>query len=324
MSTDLRLQPPHPWLLTQWQQLLNSIAQQRVGHAWLLTGSPGMGQLDLAKQFAEALICQQRLETFEACGHCKHCKLLAVGNYPDLILVQPEAQTIKVDQIRELITSVSATPTLASTRVVIIEPAEALHRSAANALLKTLEEPTPQTVLILVSYQPHLLPATLVSRCRRMHCVAAETEDSEAGTLALALSDGAPLAAATLLESEHWAMREKFLKLLWDVSQQKCAAVDVATQLANIAVRDLMIWLYYVIVDLIRIQQGLSQQIIQRDSAVQLQKLAAKCEIRQLHNFLEILLVCLQQMQAGFNLNNVLLCDYIMVQWQHMAVRETQ
>ena len=322
--TDLALNPPHAWLEEPWQELLHAIAQQRVGQAWLVTGAPGMGQLDLVKRFAAALACTSPLSTLEPCDECKHCQLLAAGNYPDLITLQPETNTIKIAQVRELINTVSTLPTLSSTRLVIIEPAETLHRSAANALLKTLEEPTPNTVIVLISYQPHRLPATVISRCRRLHCAMhtpqvsaiAAVNDDAAASLALALCDDAPLAAQAFQGSERWQQRQTLLAALWQIGEQGTAALAQSKQFEIIAIEEIIAWLYYVTVDLIRLQHGLQDRIINQDIAATLTQMASRLNATRLFGFMEVLLDCQRQAQRGVNLNKALFCDYIILQWR--------
>jgi len=130
----------------------------------LFVGERGVGKKQLALDFSKRLLCSNK-----ACGHCQSCYLFDAQTHPDLIRIEPESgQTIKIDQIREVIAFVSQTPSLGGYRIIIIDPARAMNINAANALLKTLEEPTPNTLLILISDSIPRLPATILSRCQKI------------------------------------------------------------------------------------------------------------------------------------------------------------
>jgi DNA polymerase-3 subunit delta' len=138
----------------------------RVHHAYLFTGMEGIGKRLVALNMAKALNCVH--QAGEACDCCRSCQLMAQGMHPDLILIEPTGESIKIDQIRELQQSIALKPYEARWRVIIIDGAEQLTREAANALLKTLEEPPSQTTIILVASAVEGLPPTVVSRCQRI------------------------------------------------------------------------------------------------------------------------------------------------------------
>jgi DNA polymerase-3 subunit delta' len=164
----------YPWLEKPWQQLQRLAVRQKMPHALLLSGTLGIGKWQLAQHLAHALLCQQPLTPLAACGHCRSCELLAIGNHPDLFAVQADTErgNIKIDQVRSVATFINQTPHTASQQVVLLHPAEAMNLAASNALLKTLEEPSPNSVLILVTHQITSLPATIRSRCQLIRCPA--------------------------------------------------------------------------------------------------------------------------------------------------------
>ncbi len=186
--------------------------RQQHAHAYLLHGPKGIGKRALAERLMALLLCQRPAE-WAACGECKACRLLAAGSHPDNYVLEPEEadKAIKVDQVRDLVSFVVQTAQLAGRKVVLIEPVEAMNINAANALLKSLEEPSGDTVLLLVSHQPSRLLPTLKSRCVQQACplpgwaislqwLAAALPDStdpEREEL-LTLAAGSPLAAVTL------------------------------------------------------------------------------------------------------------------------------
>jgi DNA polymerase-3 subunit delta' len=141
-----------------------AMERNRVAHAYLLVGMVGVGKKTLAKSLAQALNCEP--PRYPACGTCPSCIKIEASKHPDVIMVERETQTIKINQIRELTGRLHYRPYEARVKVAIIPEAERMTTQAMNALLKTLEEPTPDTVLILTtSNQERLLP-TIVSRCQ--------------------------------------------------------------------------------------------------------------------------------------------------------------
>ena len=140
-----------------------------VPHALLFSGEEGIGKRTLAETFVAALLCTGDVNLeMEPCTQCLSCKRLEDHNYPDFHLIEPEEQTIKIDQILKLQEVISYKPLAGEKTVVVIDPADKMNLQAANALLKTLEEPTPHTLLILISSKPFSLPVTLLSRCQKV------------------------------------------------------------------------------------------------------------------------------------------------------------
>jgi DNA polymerase III subunit delta' len=148
--------------------LKNAIAQKRVGHAYLFSGINAIGKRTLALQFAQALNCQEQQTIHDACGLCSSCLKMQHSSHPDLIMIEAQGQFIRIESIREIQEQMKFKPLEGGWRTVIIDDADKLNDPAANALLKTLEEPTTGNILILVSSRPYSMPATVISRCRHM------------------------------------------------------------------------------------------------------------------------------------------------------------
>lgn len=157
---------PLPWQGSQWAGLVALADSGRLPHALLLAGPSGTGKTAFAARLAELVLCAE--SGAQPCGTCRHCRLAAAGSHPDLMNVRPEepGKAILIDAVRTLRDFCTARPHQGGWRVALIEPAEALTHSAANALLKTLEEPGTQTLLLMIAHQPGHLPATIRSRCR--------------------------------------------------------------------------------------------------------------------------------------------------------------
>ncbi len=162
---------PYPWQCKYWNLLQAARRNDRLPHALLLAGIEGSGVGAFARRFAWSLICQQPAASGQPCAGCKNCLLFRSDNYPEVTSVEPAEQgrQIRVNQVRELAAFLQLTCQFGGYKVAIVEPAEAMNLSAANSLLKILEEPPPRTLLMLVSYDTARLPATVRSRCQRMN-----------------------------------------------------------------------------------------------------------------------------------------------------------
>ena len=141
-------------------------------HAWLFTGPPGSGRSVAAHAFAAALVCPDG-----GCGTCPDCHTAMVGTHPDVDQIATEAMTISVDTVRSLVLEAAAAPSVARWRVMVLEDADRLTESANNALLKSLEEPTPHTVWLLCAPSLEDLLPTIRSRCRHVVLTTPTTPD---------------------------------------------------------------------------------------------------------------------------------------------------
>ena len=197
-----------PWHAPQRRQWQQQSCMDKIPHAVLLTGPAGLGKHQFAHYMAQTLVCTAMAEQ-TPCGECRACSQVQTASHPDVQVIQPEENYIKVDAIRALIHTTNLTTE--TWQIFIITPAETMHPSAANALLKTLEEPAPNTLLILSSAEPQQLPATIRSRCQIMPFNPVETmqaiawlEQQQPGVdwqPLLALAGGAPLLAMQALAS---------------------------------------------------------------------------------------------------------------------------
>lgn len=212
--------------------------RERLPHALLLIGQRGLGKFQLAQQFAASLLCEQPASDGQACQRCLACNWFAQGNHPDFRLLQPEAmaedaeaeegkkkasQQITIDQVRGLDDFLNIGTHRDGLRIILVNPAEAMNRNTANALLKTLEEPATNTLFLLVSNEPLRLLPTIRSRCqsvpvpvpspRLTEAVLAEAGVSEAGRW-LALAGGSPMLAIELAAGGSTAWLETLVARL--------------------------------------------------------------------------------------------------------------
>uniref|UniRef100_A0A7C3ZAQ2 DNA polymerase III subunit delta n=1 Tax=Desulfobacca acetoxidans TaxID=60893 RepID=A0A7C3ZAQ2_9BACT len=149
-----------------------ALGRGRLAHAYLFLGPEGVGKESVARALASALNCTAPREDRDACGACPSCKRLAAGTHPDFIVIRPTSEgrtpQIKIEQIREFHRLTAYPPVAGGWRVALVKPAEALNDAAANSLLKTLEEPPPQHLLILTAGVEADLFPTVVSRCQKL------------------------------------------------------------------------------------------------------------------------------------------------------------
>ncbi len=146
--------------------LKNAMERGRVPHAYLFHGTRGVGKRKTAKVFAKALICSK--ENLDSCDRCASCTKIDHGNHPDVITIIPKGNVIKIDVIKDLRRQMKFRPFEGGRRVFIIVDADKMNSVSANSFLKTLEEPSPSSILILTASNPHLLPATILSRCQQL------------------------------------------------------------------------------------------------------------------------------------------------------------
>lgn len=160
--------PAPPWLAPQAAALTAAARAGRLPHALLIHEAPGAGGDWLAQFAARLALCEHALDA--PCGSCTGCRRALAWQHPDLTRVAPleDSRQIRIEQLRELSADLALTSHAGGYKVGIVTPADAMNRFAANALLKTLEEPPARTLLVLVATQPSRLPPTVLSRCQRL------------------------------------------------------------------------------------------------------------------------------------------------------------
>lgn len=190
-----------PWLQRHGQQMAAALAQGTLAHAWLLQGTQGIGKHLLAEHLAQLMLCTAPQHD-QPCGHCRSCQLITAGTHPDKVTLEPEeaGKPIKIDAVRDLVTQLQLTPQVAKRKIVLIGPAEAMNVNAANALLKTLEEPPGAAILLLISHAPGRLLATIRSRCQKLQ-IAPPAPASIGAWLQQQTGKGVDEVRATLLQN---------------------------------------------------------------------------------------------------------------------------
>lgn len=253
-----------PWLEDSWQNFLHRGQGERMAHALLVGGPPGIGKMQLAQAMCAWLLCEKPADA--ACGECRSCRLRRGGAHPDLFTVAPEEgkALIRVDAIRELVRSLTLTTSISPRKVALIAPAEAMNLNAANALLKCLEEPPGDTVIVLLSHDPARLPVTIRSRCQAVAVTAPEPRaainwllaesgaDESATVLAMEAAAGSPLAAQRLLSEDAIATFQSLRSQLGKLLGRPSAASACASELSDVDPQRAWKWLSLNTADAIR------------------------------------------------------------------------
>lgn len=258
-----------PWFWSLRDRLAGALAGGRFPHGLLIHGPPGSGQAALACWIAQLLLCPQRGKA--PCGACGDCVLFRAGNHPDLVLVglEEKASDVKIEQIRALSERLAMKPYRGGYQVAVIDPADRMNRHSFNALLKTLEEPSRNTVLLLTASRVDVLPATISSRCHRLRLPTPDPTEAQ-GWLErceprddweplLRLAAGTPLAARELARSGAAEVAADMRKTLERANLPDPLAVAAAW--ARDRPRERMAWLETWLEEAIRGRAGASDAV---------------------------------------------------------------
>jgi DNA polymerase-3 subunit delta' len=317
----------YPWHETLWKRLSG---RKQHAHAYLFHGPAGIGKRVLAERMVASLLCQ-RVAEGEACGQCKACLLLKAGTHPDYFLAQPDEpeKPIRIDQIRALADFVAQTAQLAGRKVVLLEPAEAMNLNASNALLKSLEEPSGDTVLILVSHQSSRLLPTIKSRCVQQACPLPRFHESltwlkktlpdlseQALHDLLTLAGGSPLTAARLQAIGVQAYRSQVIDGLKKLLKRHTAASVLAESWNTIPLGLLMDWFCEWALLILRYQMTHDESATGlADIGKVIQYLGDKSSSSQVIALQDWLLEQRRKVMSKANLNRILLLEAILIRW---------
>lgn len=266
-QTHQLLEPYFSWHDVQWHSIAELLEKNRLPHALLFAGPAGVGKLRFAKALAHSLLCQK--EGFSpACGDCKACRLNQTS-HPDLKLITPEegGRLIKVDQVRGVVDFIVKTSHAGGYKITIIAPAEVMNANAANAILKSLEEPTDNSLLILISDAPGTLMPTIRSRCQQVYFpvpseeqvlpwLTTATANEGLAKQLLAEASGKPLTALDYLNvgslQKYQEMERQFIAALTGRLQP----LTLAEKWKDHGLLDILNWLHKKIAKLIRASQA--------------------------------------------------------------------
>lgn len=316
----------YPWHEAQWAQIERARRADRLPHAMLIAGAAGIGKQVFARRFAASLLCPQPTETGDACGACPACRLVEAGTHPDLLSVEPQEarKRIRIDAVRELSGRLVLAPEAGAYRVALIDPADTMNHAAANALLKTLEEPVARTALILVSSHPDRLPMTVRSRCQTInfpvpdvgicaHWLEAASGDEDVPEL-MAISGGAPLRALQALEEDWIAADRRLVDELASLKERKSNPIDIVEEWQQRPLSLLVDGLKRCLSDLVRLsfpaQGGALFHPGEREN---LQSLGSGIDLKSLFRANDDLMEL--ERAVSNNLNTQMMLEHIANQW---------
>lgn len=307
------------WLQTDYQKMVSQFQKKILPHGLMIVGKSGDGCSVLTSLLATKLLCS-RVEEAEPCGMCKSCQMLKAGHHPDYLKIEPEGKslTIKVDAIRNIVQKVTATAQQGGNKIVHIEAAEKMNLSAANALLKVLEEPTNNTFILLETGELSRLLPTLRSRCRiqtltkpsydqAVQYLGANNYQLDAAT-ALAMANGSPLQAAQFTESDitDWHERESQFS---STSGFMALSAFIGKQDLSATLTQLLFW----VDSSIRRHQGVGAN----ESVVSEAVIATlgRVDTPSLFNFRDYILGKLSAINRQANLNPQLMAEELAAKW---------
>lgn len=326
----------YSWQQPQLEQISACLDRARLAHALLLEGATGLGKFDFAKNLAQFLLCSERQKLADlACGKCKDCSLFLAANHPDFYLLQREtnpktkkiAQFIAVEQIRQLSANLQLKSYSNNYKVVIILEAESMSLSAANSLLKTLEEPTPATLLMLVTAKPQLLLPTIISRCQRLHFNAATSEQARQWlqqqsvakkeiSSVLSLAAGAPLAALCALEQNWQQQRLELFNNMQQIAKGQQNPLIAARELAKYNPQNIIKWLLGYAVDLTKIKHAQAAAIQNIDFKTEIVSQAEQSSIDDIDSWYQQLVKSSSLLSSNVNFQQLL--ESNLISWQRL------
>lgn len=319
----------YPWLNGPYRQLIAQYQGDRGHHALLMHAAKGMGDEALVYGLSRWLLCQHP-EGEKSCGKCHSCNLMIAGNHPDWHVLTPEKgkSSLGVEPIRQLIETLYNFSQQGGAKVVWLPHAELLTEAAANALLKTLEEPPENTYFLLGCYEPSRLLPTLRSRCFYWHLATPDAALASqwisrqlqvaplAVQTALRLGEGTPLAALELLQPERWKQREQLCQQ-FALSWQQRDWLSLLPQLNHDDAADRLFWLCSLLLDVIKTQQGAGNFVINLDQQPLINQLASGLHNSALQKSLQDWMACRQQLLSIVGVNRELLLTEQLLAWEN-------
>ena len=311
----------YPWHKETWQLIQQAKQAQRLPHALLLSGEQGCGHEAFIETLGHSLLCLTPTNEGFACGHCRSCEVYQADAHPDRLWIKPaeDKTAISIDSVRELGRFLTLSMSYSPVRVALISPAEGLNVNAANSLLKALEEPTPNTHLLLLSYQPGGLLPTIRSRCQHLRLALPKTElalkwlttqalTHEPATL-LSQALGRPLYAVTLNQGDQVTQQQVFMTQLAQVLNGQGSFTTFSHTWQKYSRHEILNWLYIILQHQLKIHYGVSDLLNHP-----LQVWLSNCSSEQLWQLMQHWQIL--KPLADHPINNQIFIENIVAQWQ--------
>lgn len=311
-----------PWQASSWQRVCAQIADGKMPHGILLAGPSESGKANFAAGLGAYLLCRGH---DKPCGECRQCNLVAAGTHPDLLEVTlVDAKQIRIEQIRELIHWATQTSQQGGYKVCTINPADKLNIQSANALLKVLEEPPPNTLICLVSDQPTRLLPTLRSRCQRIDLGSPSQQeavvwlqgqmDSSADVeLLLGIADGMPLRVLNSIDEDYLKLRQELASHLVPLSEGVRSPIQVAALMAKEEVGRVLELLYQLVSDSIAFTLSGGKVIKNRDLSETIEQYSNLTSVADRYELLDHISEAQGQLNGTSNPNGQMLLEGVFV-----------
>lgn len=317
----------YPWQQPQWQAIQRLWQAQQLPHALLLQGAADIGKQTFAQHFARALLCHQVDSDYQACGVCKSCRLYQAGSHPDTQLIQrlDDKKEITIEQIRRLIAFLQLSQSISQRKVVVIHQAETMNINAANSLLKTLEEPAANTIILLVSAYPTKLLPTIRSRCQRLlfalpdrreslTWLQAQTLHTDAAVL-LNIAGGKPLLALRYNDESRLAQRTQLINDIGSVMTERKDWLQVAKQWEQHDRQEWLAWQLAWVNDLARLHYD-PDATIAEDVSKQLYRLRDLSNPNKLYDLYDSLIS--RAKIATHTINPLVFMEDVLICWKRV------
>jgi len=342
VSNQLPIRIPYPWQQKAWQRVQLQIAGGKVPHALLIAGQKGIGKWNFAESLSDYLLCTSPRAGL-ACGKCRSCQLTLANTHPDKQVFLPEGngKSIKIDQIRLLSAFITKTAQQGGRKVVILGPVEQLNVNAANALLKSLEEPAGDTVLMLMSHVSSAVMATIRSRCQLLPLSAPATAEAvswlddlqitNSSTL-LRLAGGAPLIVKDMIEGDYLEHLQVFINTLDRLSNESGSMpnIQAAKEWLPIDLSHLTEWWLQIIhgilsgkylpdINSVSVHEQAASDVA--NAMMRVLNVGQQYNPQWLFKFSDKLVLLRQQYLQGANPNMQLLIEELLLDWQAIIKR---
>lgn len=314
----------YPWLTPVYKSVTESLMGGRPHHALLFSYPDDYGFQPLTDALSRWLLCEHK-EGIKICGQCHSCRLMDAGNHPDCYTLDAENKTIGIDPVRELIRKLNDYAKLGGAKVIVIPHVEQLSVAGANALLKTLEEPSADTYFLLGCHEPNQLMATIRSRC--LHWALANPAENysqqwlqrelpqltEMAILtALRLSEGTPLKAQQLLTSDAWQHRLTLVETFYQ-------AVNCEDELALLPLLNndqcdtALCWILQLLMDIRKWQEGAFDTLAHLDKHDEIAALAQRLTAEDVLVLYTAWQTCREQLRTIAGVNRELLLANLLI-----------
>ena len=332
---------PSSWHEALQQHIIERYRLGNLPHAMLIHGHQGIGKLQAVLRVSQALLCQKP-QGVMPCGQCQACQLFMQRTHPNFIHLAPEVNVekktqspIKIDQIRDLSEKLVMTSQYSGPNIALIDQAHSMNLFAANALLKTLEEPTSNTLLLLVTHQPSQLLATIRSRCQAY--LLSKPDENEALTWlqsqddvdekqalqSLAMADGAPLRALQFIQDKTNDSYNQFVQVLADLFQSQATIKQAAEQGMSMDFSLCVQCLQNILLDMLKLQQVNDNNTIKNKGMSKIiRQLSQTLALQQVYTLQDQLNSMLRTHNASINAQ--LMLESFLATWHNMFINHTK